>query len=159
MKKAATSCDSPADIIENATECPECGAMIRLDDGSCINCLLSAGLKVEAEASRQAFESVLVEANVTDTQWRLGNYEILEEIGRGGMSLSMPTMRRPFCAKRLAVSEPIKPEEPVTIIVCIRAQFRTSESRFLFDNPGYAFRVLIHPRGRKSGVSGKNPLD
>jgi serine/threonine protein kinase/tetratricopeptide (TPR) repeat protein len=87
MNKAAGPSDSPADIIENAMECPGCGTITRLDDGSCINCLLSAGLKAEAEASRQAFESVLVEANVTDTQWRLGNYEILEEIGRGGMGV------------------------------------------------------------------------
>jgi len=87
MNKATGPSDSPADTIENSTECPACGAMTRLDDGSCINCFLREGLEVEGDTSREAFERILVEANVTDTHWRLGNYEILEEIGRGGMGV------------------------------------------------------------------------
>jgi serine/threonine protein kinase/Tfp pilus assembly protein PilF len=79
--------DSLADVIDNPTECPQCGAITRLDYGTCINCLLSEGLEAEGEGSRQAFESILAEANVTDNEWRLGHYEILEEIGRGGMGV------------------------------------------------------------------------
>src|SRR5205085_1163661 len=74
-------------VIEHPTECSQCGAITRLDRGACINCLLREGLAAKGEASREAFESVLAEANVADTQWRLGHYEILEQIGRGGMGV------------------------------------------------------------------------
>lgn len=60
---------------------------MRLRYGLCLSCGLHEGLKADREASREIFESVLAEDEVRDKQWRLGNYEILEEIGRGGMGV------------------------------------------------------------------------
>jgi serine/threonine protein kinase/tetratricopeptide (TPR) repeat protein len=87
MNKVTVPPDSVADGIENLAKCPQCGATTCLDHRTCINCLLHEGLETKGEGSREAFESVLVEANVTETHWRLGHYEILEEIGRGGMGV------------------------------------------------------------------------
>jgi TolB-like protein/tRNA A-37 threonylcarbamoyl transferase component Bud32/Tfp pilus assembly protein PilF len=58
---------------------------MRLGTGVCASCLLREGL--ETGVSRAAFESVIAEVDVPDTEWCLGNYEILDEIGRGGMSV------------------------------------------------------------------------
>jgi serine/threonine protein kinase/TolB-like protein/class 3 adenylate cyclase/Flp pilus assembly protein TadD len=72
---------------ESLNKCPRCGAPIGKDERTCINCLLHEGLEAKGEPSRETFEIVLTEANVSDTPWRLGHYEILEEIGRGGMGV------------------------------------------------------------------------
>ena len=87
MNKPAGPPDFLSDVVEHQTKCPQCGATTELNHKTCINCLLREGLETKGEASREAFESILVEANVSDTQWRLGHYEILEEIGRGGMGV------------------------------------------------------------------------
>ncbi len=86
MNKPGLS-DSLPGVAENAGQCERCGATARVGQGFCANCLLREGLAVEDEACTELFESVLAEANVPDKQWRLGNYEVLEEIGRGGMGV------------------------------------------------------------------------
>jgi TolB-like protein/Flp pilus assembly protein TadD/tRNA A-37 threonylcarbamoyl transferase component Bud32 len=87
MNEATAPPDSVADVIEHPTQCPQCGAITCLDHGTCLNCFLREGIEGKGEGSCETFESILLEANVTDTHWRLGHYEILEEIGRGGMGV------------------------------------------------------------------------
>ncbi|MBA3960327.1 MAG: protein kinase [Chthoniobacterales bacterium] len=76
----------PGASADNSENCARCGAPL-LGEGICISCLLHEGLGNEGEPSAEAFGNILAEAHVAEQQWRLGNYEILEEIGRGGMGV------------------------------------------------------------------------
>src|ERR1700682_1810638 len=82
---AAGISDSPRRQAE-VPACEKCGSKFRVGRDLCLNCLLHSGLGVDTETTR-TLEEVLDEVDVRDADWRLGNYQILEEIGRGGMGV------------------------------------------------------------------------
>ncbi len=69
--------------------CPQCGSASRIERSLCLTCLLVQGLgaRVPARHAEETLEDVLGELDVRDAEWRVGDYQILEEIGHGGIGV------------------------------------------------------------------------
>src|SRR5439155_655433 len=81
-------------VQKDPVTCPQCGSGSRVKRGLCLSCLLSQGLPEETSTetsqnseghTAETLEDVLSEIDVRDAGWRLGNYQILEEIARGAI--------------------------------------------------------------------------
>jgi len=86
-----TNSDQRSDPLPSATEehakCEKCEATMRLETGVCVSCLLREGLEGGDEVSQAFYQNVLAEVDAPHKSWFLGNYEILEQIGCGGMGV------------------------------------------------------------------------
>src|SRR5437660_2374620 len=69
--------------------CAKCGSTSRVGRGLCLKCLLSTGIDGNGEHPpvELTLDDLLREIDGHDADWLLGNYQILEEIGRGGMGV------------------------------------------------------------------------
>ena len=76
--------------LQNETgNCTNCGSVSRVGRGLCLKCLLSSGIDTHGEHApdEPTLDDLLGEIHGHDADWLLGNYQILEEIGRGGMGV------------------------------------------------------------------------
>src|SRR5882724_6158593 len=86
----------PVDLKNEPGTCPECGSASRVGRSLCLSCMLSAGVGANGHnndpaavdpAKAETLDDLLGELDVCDADWRIGNYQVLEEIGRGGMGV------------------------------------------------------------------------
>ncbi|MEP6822764.1 MAG: protein kinase [Chthoniobacterales bacterium] len=79
--------DSLAGVVSEPEACPACGGTTWIRSGGCARCLLSEGLEENQDFEGDTLESLLEEVDIPEQKWHFGHYEVLGEIGRGGMGV------------------------------------------------------------------------
>ena len=69
--------------------CAKCGSTSRVGRGLCLQCLISAGINGNGghPPIEPTLDDLLRDVHRQNGDWLLGNYQVLEEIGRGGMGV------------------------------------------------------------------------
>src|SRR6202162_507223 len=122
---------SPVGLQEEPIACPQCGSTSRVGRGLCLSCLLYRGLG-EDTFDNETLESVLDEVDVHDADWRLGNYQILEEIGRGGMGVIYRARQRH--SRRIVALKRILPHHADSRDTLVRFR-REAQAAARLDHP------------------------
>src|SRR5437764_120311 len=78
--------DSAVSIAGETLACGRCGSTARIASGLCVSCMLEPALGGDGNGG-EAVGAGLAEIDVRDVDGRAGNYQVLEEIGRGGMGV------------------------------------------------------------------------
>jgi len=88
QRSATNKCNTlkSSQIGLDVVPCERCGSPARLGSGFCLNCVLEPGLDFDSEDAAN-WDEVLEEVSIRSAEWCIGNYQILQEIGRGGMGV------------------------------------------------------------------------
>src|SRR5260370_10921776 len=80
--------DSSVTPLDEPKQCTVCNSVLRLSNGFCVKCVLQGELDEDAvDAGKQTFKDLLTDLHGRDVSWRIRNFQILEEVGRGGMGV------------------------------------------------------------------------